>query len=55
MLLIRKVLGRARSHAPNVWAAVGQLIRLLDAANIPLCGGAFGLASEVVDMINVRQ
>ncbi|KAG8905815.1 hypothetical protein FRB99_008180 [Tulasnella sp. 403] len=35
-----------------VWASLEKLIVLANAAQIPLCGGAFGVAKELIDMFN---
>ncbi|KAG8923089.1 hypothetical protein FRC01_013232 [Tulasnella sp. 417] len=46
------VLGKARRHSSNSWAALEQLVQLAGAAQIPLGGGAFGIASEVIQIFN---
>lgn len=40
--------------SPHAWTTLENLIKLAAAADIPLVGGAFGVASEIVDTFNVR-
>ncbi|KAG8988345.1 hypothetical protein FRB90_002813 [Tulasnella sp. 427] len=47
-----RILGKAKRHTSHSWAALEQLVQLAGAAQIPLGGGAFGLASEVIQIFN---
>lgn len=50
-----RMLGKARRHSSHSWAALEQLVQLAGAAQIPLGGGAFGIASEVIQIFNVSD
>ena len=37
------------------WDALGRVLGLASAAQIPICGGAFGVASVIIDVLKVRD
>lgn len=37
----------------KMWMSLGNLIRLADAADVPLCGGAFTIAAELIGAFDV--
>ncbi|KAG8888018.1 hypothetical protein FRB99_004178, partial [Tulasnella sp. 403] len=41
--------------AQKVWPIVEDLIRVANAANIPVCGGAFGALTYLIDAFNEAQ
>lgn len=44
-----------KEKAPIVSNVLQQLLRVADKANLPLVGGAFSAAAELVTMYNVRD
>ncbi|KAG8893267.1 hypothetical protein FRB99_002094 [Tulasnella sp. 403] len=52
---LTRFIKRTKAQVAKRWPALEKLIRLADAANIPICGGVFGVATQVIDIINVSE
>ncbi|KAG8904390.1 hypothetical protein FRB99_001845 [Tulasnella sp. 403] len=50
--MVSKAVARVKRTREVSWDALGLLINLASKAQIPLVGGVFGTASEVIDMFN---